>query len=268
MSIELLVIYILLGCSVGFLSGLFGIGGGLVIVPILSYAFKLLEFPKEILMHMAIGTSLSIILVTVSSSSYHHYRKGGIDFSIYKKLFFFIAIGSLSGGYLSQYLSTFVLEIFFAVYVVIVTVKMFFESSEKNIEKSTPLGLYAIVGFIIGLKSAILGIGGGTISIPFLSWRGVKMKKAVGISAALGIPIALFGATAYIYTGISYGTEFLPAYSLGYVYTPAFVSVSIFSGLVSRIGVKVSHNLTQRQLKLIFACFLFIVLIKSLLSLF
>ncbi len=264
MSVELVVVYILLGCGVGFLSGLFGIGGGLVIIPILSYAFEFMGFQEEIIMHMAIGTSLSIILITVSTSSYHHYQRGGIDFSIYNKLFVFIAIGSLSGGFISQYLSKLVLELAFTAYVLLITVKLFLEGSGPSVEKKTPLWLYGFVGYIIGLKSAILGIGGGTISIPFLSWRGVQMKKAVGISAALGIPIALFGASAYVYTGLNLKSQVLPAYSLGYVYLPAFISVSLFSSFVSRFGVKLSHRLTQRKLKVIFATFLSIVLIKSL----
>jgi hypothetical protein len=265
-GIELLVIYVLLGCCVGFLSGLFGIGGGLIIIPILSYAFEFIGFPDEVLMHMAIGTSLSIILVTVISSSYHHYRRGGIDFSIYKKLFVFIAIGSLTGGFLSQYLTAQTLKIIFTAYVVLITIKLFVDRNETAVEKKTPIWLYAIVGYIIGLKSAILGIGGGTISIPFLTWRGVEMKKAVGISAALGVPIALFGSAAYIYTGLSLENQVLPTYSLGYIYIPAFVSVSLFSSFVSKFGAKVSHNLSQRNLKIIFGSFLLLVFIKSLFS--
>jgi len=266
MSITLLIIYLLLGLVVGFLSGLFGIGGGLVIIPILSYAFQLLNFPSEIVMHMTIGTSLSIIFITVSSSTYHHYKKGGIDVDIYRKLFVFIAIGSLSGGFLSQYLSTSTLELIFAVYVVLVTIKMFMDKTEHSRPRETSLILYAVVGYIIGLKSAILGIGGGTVSIPFLSWRGVPMKKAVGISAALGIPIALFGASTYIYSGLKLTPEILPEYSLGYVYIPAFISVSILSSFASRLGAKASHRLSQRQLKFIFALFLTLVLIKSVYS--
>lgn len=263
MELQYIIIYIFLGMFVGLLSGLFGIGGGLVIVPILSYVFTILDFPSSIIMHMAIGTSLSIILVTVSFSSFHHYKRGGIDFEIYKNLFFFVIIGTLGGGFLSRFLSTKILEVIFAVYVLVVALKMFFDSSKTMKPKETSISLYAAVGVLIGLKSAILGIGGGTISIPFMSWRGVEMKKAVGISAALGIPVAIFGASSYIFNGIDKSKDILPLYSVGYVYLPAFFSVSLLSSFFSRFGVRLSYYFSQKKLQILFASFLVLVLLKS-----
>lgn len=254
------LIYILLGIFAGTLSGIFGIGGGLVIVPTLLFCFKLLDFPSAYIMHMTIGTSLGIILVTVSNSMYGHHLNKNIDWAIIKKIVLFLLIGAFTGSFVSKDLATDTLELIFAAYVVIVSIKMFLEVKIERELRETSSVLYSIVGFIIGFKSTILGIGGGTISIPFLTWRGQPMKVAVGVSATLGIPIALAGATSYMYNG--YGISELPKYSLGYVYLPAVVGVTLTSSFFARIGAKLSHRLPQDKMKKGFAIFLMIVAVK------
>lgn len=253
-------IYIALGVFAGMLSGLFGIGGGLVIVPTLLICFKILHFPEAHTMHMAIGTSLAIILVTVTNSMYGHHLNRNVDWEISRKIFVAIVIGAITGSFVSKDLAASTLEIIFSVYVVLVSIKMFMDVKVERELKSTSDHMYRFVGLIIGFKSTILGIGGGTISIPFLTWRGHPMKKAVGVSASLGIPIALAGAGSYIYTG--YKLDGLPEYSLGYVYLPAVAGVVLTSTYFARLGAKISHKLPQQKMKKGFATFLLIVAIK------
>ncbi len=254
------LIYIGLGVFAGLLSGIFGIGGGLVIVPTLMFCFKLLHFPPEHIMHMAIGTSLSIILVTVTNAMYAHHLNKNIDWNISKKLFFAIVVGALGGGFVSKDLAAKTLEIIFSVYVVLVSIKMFMDVKVERDLKPTKDYQYWIVGFIIGFKSTILGIGGGTISIPFLTWRGHSMNTAVGVSASLGIPIALAGVASYIYNGMN--IKGLPEHSLGYVYLPALIGVVLTSSFFARIGAKLSQKLPQQKLKKAFAFFLMLVALK------
>lgn len=254
------LIYIVLGVFAGLLSGIFGIGGGLIIVPTLLFCFKVLHFPPEYSMHMAIGTSLSIILVTVSNSVYGHHLNKNVDWKIIKKIFGSIIVGAFLGSFASNQLAADTLELIFSIYVVLVSIKMFLDIKVERPLKVTSNFLYSLVGLIIGFKSTILGIGGGTISIPFLTWRGHSMKTAVGVSAALGIPIAISGVVSYIYNG--YANPALPQYSLGYIYLPALVGVVITSSFFARIGAKLSHKLPQAKMKKGFAIFLMLVALK------
>lgn len=256
-----LVIYLGLGAIAGLLSGIFGIGGGLVIVPTLLFCFKYLGISPEVAIHMAIGTSLAIILITASNSVYGHHSRGSVDWNVFKKIFISLVIGTILGSLISNLLSAKVLEIIFSIYLVLVSIKMFFDVKVKDQEeKETKNILFKTVGFIIGFKSAILGIGGGTISIPFLTWRGFSMQKAVGVSAALGLPIALFGSLSQIYNG--YNTIGLPDYSLGYLYLPAFLGVISTSSFTAHLGAKLSHSLPQDKTKKAFSFFLLIVAFK------
>lgn len=254
------LIYIVLGIFAGLLSGIFGIGGGLIIVPTLLFCFKILNFPPAYSMHMAIGTSLSIILVTVSNSVYGHHLNKNVDWKIIKKILGSIIVGAFLGSFASNELAADTLELIFSIYVVLVAIKMFTDIKVERPLKITSNFLYSIVGLIIGFKSTILGIGGGTISIPFLTWRGYSMKTAVGVSAALGIPIAVSGVISYIYNG--YSNPELPQYSLGYVYLPALVGVVLTSSLFARLGAKLSHKLPQEKMKKGFAFFLMLVALK------
>lgn len=254
------LIYLLLGVFAGTLSGLFGIGGGLVIVPTLLFCFRFLGFSPDLAIHMAIGTSLSIIVITSSNSVFSHHKRGGIDWKIVRKILIPLIIGTYSGGLISSKLSASLLETIFSVYVVLVSLKMFLDVKIDKVEKETSIIMYSIVGAIIGFKSAILGIGGGTISIPFLSWRGFSMKKAVGVSAALGLPISIVGSISYIVSGLKVTT--LPEQSLGYIYLPAFIGVILTSSFFAHLGAKLSHKLPQDKMRKGFAIFLSIIAVK------
>ncbi|PIP94687.1 MAG: hypothetical protein COW00_09245 [Bdellovibrio sp. CG12_big_fil_rev_8_21_14_0_65_39_13] len=260
-----LLIYLLLGTVAGTIAGLFGIGGGLIIVPILHYSFVKLGFPKELIMHMALGTSLSTIFVTGMSSVYSHNKLGSIDWVVFKKLLGGVIIGTFIGGRLTGIISGKSLEILFIVYVCVVALKTWIDAHVHPQSKPTSMLIFNLFGFIIGFKSSLLGIGGGTISIPFLTWRGFSMKKSVGISATLGLPIALVGSASYIYNGLSIGN--LPEYSVGYIYLPALIGITSVSSLFARFGAKLSHKFPQDKMRKGFALLLVAIAIKGLASL-
>ncbi len=264
--IVMILIYILTGALTGFLSGLFGIGGGLLLVPVLAYSFELLQLPAEHIMHMAVGTSLAIIIVSVSSSSFFHYKINKLDTTTYLKLALFTAIGSFSGAHIASYISNSALKLVFTIYVSLVSIKMIFYTGKENkFVKATPTIIYNFVGLIIGLKSSILGIGGGTISIPFLIWRGHRMIDSVGISAALGIPIAIIGSLTYMYIGVNKGIDI--QYAIGFIYLPALLCSAFAIPIFSKIGTRLAHRLDQKKLKKVFGMILIPIAVKSIISL-
>lgn len=258
---ELFLLYLVLGVVAGTIAGLFGIGGGLILVPFIHLSLNQLEVPKEIIMQMSIGTSLATIFITGMSSTYSHYKLGSIDWMIFRKMAIGVVIGTFLGGQVATRISGHVLEVIFLVYILVVAVKMWFDAVYESSSKKTSPWLFNLVGFIVGFKSAILGIGGGTITIPFLSWRGLAMKKTVGISAALGLPISIVGALTYMYNGL--GAVGLPEYSLGFVYLPAVLGITLVSSLFARIGAHLSHRLPQAKMKKGFALLLMVIAVKA-----
>lgn len=253
----------LLGIAVGTVAGLFGIGGGVLMVPSLFYSLKLSGLPDELAIYMATRTSLAIILFTSFFSAYSHHKHSPLLWSILKQLSVSVIIGTLFGIAIVSSLSGFWLEIIFVVYISLISLKMWFGfkvdgSSQDN---GPSLITNSLVGFVIGLKSAILGIGGGTISIPYLSWQKVPMKKAVGISAALGFIIALFGTAYGLIKGFTHPS--LPEYSLGAIFLPGLLGVTSTSIIMARFSSKYAHKLPQAKLRRAFALILIVVAIKS-----
>ncbi|OUR95529.1 hypothetical protein A9Q84_16035 [Halobacteriovorax marinus] len=258
----IVLICMIIGMIAGTLAGLFGIGGGLILVPSIIICLNIIQVPHQILMHMALGTSLSCILVNSSFSALTHYKKGKIDWKTFNKLIIGIILGVLFGGKIASALSSKTLEMIFASFLSLITLKMWLHLNIEPKPKKIATPIYWLVGLLIGLKSAVLGLGGGTISVPFLTWGGKTMKEAVGVSAFIGIPIALIGSLSYIYNG--YGQNLLPEYSLGFVYLPAFLGIIITGPVFAKIGAHFSHSLPQKKLYRLFACFLTIILCKTL----
>ncbi|MFG1499683.1 sulfite exporter TauE/SafE family protein [Halobacteriovorax sp. XZX-3] len=257
------LLYLLVGAFVGTLSGLFGIGGGVVIVPTLLFLFQKQGFSPDIRMYMALGTSLATIVITAASSTLRHYNMGNLLTDVTKRFILPIVVGISTGAYLVNIVEAQTLELIFICYLYLVSLKMIFYKSKVEEPKETSNMLFNFTGFIIGLKSAILGIGGGTISVPFLTWRGYQMKNAVAISASIGVPIALFSTSFYIYNGLSKPT---PQYSLGYVYLPAFLGISIASFFFTKLGARISSVANQSILKKLFALLLIGIALKKTLT--
>ncbi|MBU2875995.1 sulfite exporter TauE/SafE family protein [Marinobacter salexigens] len=262
--LSVFAIYMMLGAFAGTLAGLFGIGGGLIIVPVLIFSFGAQGFSLEIAAHMAVGTSLATIVFTSLSSIRSHHGHGAIRWDVFRPMAFGIVAGAFIGAWTAALLSGAMLELIIGVFVILVGLKMLFEvnpSPSRNVAGNTGL---AGAGAGIGWASAIFGIGGGTLTVPYLSWSNVRMQQAVGTSAACGLPIAIAGAIGNVWTGWS--EPALPEYSFGYIYLPALIGIILTSVLFARVGANLAHRLNAKVLRRVFAILLLLVGLRFLLS--
>lgn len=261
MSIFLL--YLLLGAVAGVLAGLFGIGGGMVVVPALIFAFGAQHLPVDVLTHLAVGTSLACIIGTAISSIIAHHQKGGVLWPIFTSCTLGILLGAALGVKTAVLLPGALLQKLIGIFAICVALQMALNLKPKA-SRGLP-GKPGLVGAggVIGWASAIFGIGGGTLTVPFLTWCNVSMRQAVGTSAALGLPIAIVGAVTNIVAG--WDAPGLPQWSLGYVYLPAVLGIVIASTPFARVGARLAHRLPGHILKRAFALLLVIVGIRFLL---
>jgi len=251
---------IFLGIFVGFLSGLLGIGGGLVIVPVLIYLLPSLNIPTELVIPLALGTSLCSIFITSFTSTISHYRNNNIPISLTKKFIVPIALGALSGSLIADSLSVEVLKNIFAVAVSILAVYMLFS---VRITKTFSLPNHFILLFIsyaCGVIASLMGISGAVILIPILTIFGIPLRHAIGLSTSCGTVVAITGGFGYMISGI--GLEGLPQWSVGYVYLPALISIAITSTIFAPVGVRYASKLPVKTLGYFFAFFLLIVSLK------
>jgi len=263
--LSLLGIYLAAGGLAGILAGLMGIGGGLVIVPILVFCFSLQDFDHVHIMHLALGTSLASIIFTSVSSFMAHHRRGAVHWDIVKHIVPGIIVGTLLGAYLASLTSTNVLKGFFGLFLYYVALQFLLnKKSEASRELPGSIGMFS-AGNIIGIVSSLLGIGGGTLSVPFMMWCNVTVLHAIGTSAAIGFPIAITGALGYVLTGLQ--TDGLPPFSMGYIYLPALLGIVGASMFTAPLGARLAHWLPVPRLKRIFALLLLVVGSKMLLSL-
>ena len=260
MSYEIVLMYMAVGLIAGILAGLLGVGGGLVIVPMLVFCFVKQDINSEVIMHIALGTSLASIIFTSISSFMSHHKRGAVDWSIVKKIIPGILIGTFCGTIVASKLSTSFLKAFFCVFLYTVATQMIVNKKPKaSREIPGRVGMFG-VGSIIGIASSLVGIGGGSLSVPFMLWSNVATHRAIGTSAAIGFPIAIAGAFGYMINNLH--TTGLPPYSLGYVYLPALIFVVLFSVLTAPLGARLAHALPVDKLKRIFALFLYAVATK------
>ena len=260
------LLYLAVGAVAGVLAGLLGIGGGLVIVPMLTFVFTSQGLAPDYILHMALGTSLASILFTSLSSMRSHHRRGGVLWPVVLKITPGIMIGTFAGSWLASLLSTNFLKGFFGCFLLYVATQMLMGIKPKPTRDipGTP-GMFA-AGNIIGVFSSLVGIGGGTLSVPFLSWCNVQIHKAIGTSAAIGFPIAIAGTLGYVTSGL--GIEGLPGWSLGFVNLTALLGIVAASVLTAPVGVKLAHSLPIDKLKRIFAILLYLVGTRMLISVF
>lgn len=259
------LIYLALGAVAGILAGLMGIGGGLVIVPMLVFCFAGLGMEHEYIMHLALGTSLASIIFTSISSCLAHHRHGAVHWDIVWRIVPGIICGTLLGAYVASLLQTDLLKGFFGIFLYFVALQMLLDRKpEPSRDIPGPGGIFG-AGTIIGTVSSLMGIGGGTLSVPFMVWCNIPVHHAIGTSAAIGLPIALAGTAGYIMTGLQ--ADGLPSYSLGYVYFPALVGIVCASMLTAPLGAKLAHWLPVPKLKRIFAVLLLVVGTRMLWSL-
>ncbi|MDD3448204.1 MAG: sulfite exporter TauE/SafE family protein [Gammaproteobacteria bacterium] len=261
---ETLLIYLVVGAFAGVLAGLFGVGGGLIIVPALAFTFQAQAVDPAVLMHVAIGTSLATIVVTSLSSVRAHHRRGAVLWEVFRRLTPGIVVGALLGAAVADLLPGDWLRRIFALFVLTIAAQMGF-----GLKPAPHRGLPGAPGMfgaggVIGSISAIVGIGGGSLTVPFLTWCNVEMRNAVATSAACGLPIAVAGAAGFIFQG--WGEAALPAWSSGYVYWPAFAGIAVASTAFAPLGAKLAHSLPGAKLKRIFAIFLAVIGLRLLLG--
>ncbi|QOR39673.1 sulfite exporter TauE/SafE family protein [Billgrantia diversa] len=249
--------YLAVGAVAGTMAGLFGVGGGLIIVPALVFAFGLQGVDAGVIMHLAVGTSLATILVTGASSAWAHFQRDSIRREWFLFLLPGLMLGAIAGVFVAGALSGGLLGTLFGVFVVLMALRMALGISPRAGRAAPGRLAMGLAGMIIGGVSALFGIGGGTLCVPWLSRCGASMTQAVGTSAACGLPIALFGALTFIVVG--WGNPALPSGATGFVMWPAFLGIVLASVPFARLGVRLAHVLSARVLRLAFAALLLIV---------
>ncbi|MBK9021757.1 MAG: sulfite exporter TauE/SafE family protein [Sulfuritalea sp.] len=254
--------YPLLGVFAGFVAGLFGVGGGLTIVPLLFMIFTAQQFPVEHSMHLALGTSMTTIVFTSVSSMRAHHGHGAVRWDIVKSFAPGLVAGTLAGSFLAAWVPTRPLAIMFTaiVYYASLQIMLDFKPKAHRQLPGTP-GMVG-AGTLIGVFSSLVAAGGGFLSIPFMLFCNVSIRHAVGTSAALGFPIAVAGTVGYIGSGLK--AAGLPEFSLGYVYLPALAGVVAISFLMAPVGAGLTHRLPVKQLKRAFGGFLALLATKML----
>ncbi|MDX2464248.1 MAG: sulfite exporter TauE/SafE family protein [Porticoccus sp.] len=254
---EIFLLYLGLGAIAGLISGLFGLGGGVVIVPILIFTFSAQGFSADVLTHMAIGTSLATIVITSISSVTAHHKRGAVLWPVAFWLTPGICVGAALGAIFAVSITGPVLQLGFGIFLCLVAFAMGLSLQPSGMSAMPgPVGK-TFVGSVIGFVSSVFGIGGGSLSVPYFSWVQVSMKNAVATSAACGLPIAVSGAIAYALQGA--GREGLPEGALGFVYVPAFVGIVIASTVFAKMGARFAHQLPSDLLKKGFAVLLLVI---------
>ncbi len=260
----LILSYLVLGACAGLIAGLFGIGGGLIIVPVLVFSFGLQGMSPEVLTHAAVATSLATIVVTSISSVRTHHGKLGVRWDIFKPLAVGIVIGAILGVKTAAQLSGPMLQLLIGCFAILIAIQMGLGLKPKPARQVPGAAGLGVVGSLIGYASALFGIGGGSMTTPYLNWCNVRIQQAIGTSAACGLPIAITGALVNIQQGWEHPA--LMPWSLGYVYLPAFIGIVLTSAWFAGYGARLAHALPERTLKRAFALLLLIVGIRFLIT--
>ena len=251
LSIITIVAYLALGAAAGIIGGLLGLGGGIIIVPVLLFLFIQQGLPAEILMHMAVATSLATIIFTSASSAWAHHRHGAVRWPTVSLLAPGIVAGCIVGAFVADQLKSDYLRVAFGIFEILVALQIGFNIKPSGKRTLPGKGATLVVGGGIGTLSTLLGIGGGTLTVPFLLWCNENIRNAVATSSACGLPIAVAGTAGMIVAGWSHSA--IPAGSTGYVYWPAAISIVVISVLTAPLGARLAHTLPVNTLKKIFA---------------
>ena len=253
--LQVFLFCLLLGAFVGFSAGLLGIGGGLLIVPALLYLLPQVGVTAEQLPHIAIATSLAAIILTSFSSARAHQHRKNINWSLCFRILPGILVGASTSGFIAELIPAIHLQKAFAVFVILMAIQMAFPVKLDSARSLPSLPKLVIFSILVALIASLMGIGGGVLLVPFLTFYGLQMHNAVGISSVMGLFIALFGSLGYIIAG--WGVQGLPSWTLGYVYLPALSGIVITSILMAPVGVKAATIWPTSVLKKIFSVLLF-----------
>jgi uncharacterized protein len=266
---ELWWVYIAIGAFAGFMAGLLGVGGGMILVPILLFVFGAQSpatgFPPEHLMHMALATSMATIPFTSASSVRAHHVRGGIDWSIVTGMLPGLALGAVLAALVAGKVPGRPLAIFFAVFIFYAATTTIFNVKPKGSRTLPGRTGLAFVGALASFLAAFLAAGAAFMTIPFMTWCNVPLKRAVGTAAAIGFPLALAASVGYVLAGLQAGP--LPKGSLGFVYLPALALVVLPTVVTAPIGASISHKMPVKYLRMVFALMLYAIAIRMLASL-
>lgn len=259
----LAVAMLLTGVVGGVMAGLFGIGGGIVIVPALDLALAFFDTDPAIRMHVAVATSLATIIPTSISSARAHQQRGAVDLELVRNWAVYVLLGALAGAWLASRVHSDVLAVIFAVMALLIGIKMLLPLDGTVFARDVPRGAaIKTVPFAIGGISSMMGIGGGTLSVAALTLMNQPIHRAVGTAALFGLVISLPGTLGFVVTG--YGDPRLPPGSLGFVNLVGFALIAPSTWLAAPLGAAIAHRLSQRQLSIGFGLFLLLVSLRML----
>jgi len=270
--IELMFLLPLLGAVTGLLAGLFGVGGGAIMVPVLTWLFYRFELSEQWVVHLALGTSMAAIIPTAIASLRAHHRRNGVHWYAVQSLAPGIILGSFSATFLASRLPPEPLSLFFFLFMSVVAWRLIRSGSSASgqsedaaeQEHLPSLPVLSLVGGGIGAISALAAIGGGTLTVPFLASRGLTLKRAIGSSAAVGLPIAMAGTLGYLWNG--YLQADLPAWSTGFVYWPGVLGITVTSLLTAPLGASLAHHLPVAVLRRLFGLLVLLLALQMLLT--
>lgn len=254
MEFEWILAYLALGAVTGIFAGLFGIGGGGIMVPVLTLLFVAKGFPVEHIVHLALGTSMAAIVPTALASLGAHHQHDAVFWPAVRSLVPGILIGTFAATFFATYLPAEALAIFFVCFMAFMAVQFIRDRKPKPARQLPGAPMLSAVGAGIGSISALVAIGGGTLTVPFLVWCNLSLPTAIGTSAAVGLPIALTGAMGYLINGWSIAG--LPAHTWGFIYWPAVIIMALMSSVTAPVGAKLAHRLSLPLLKKLFALLL------------
>lgn len=264
MTTDLLLIYPLIGMFSGLIAGLLGVGGGLVMVPVLLYSFRLQGYDESLVLHLALGTSLAVIVFNALASIRAHHRHGAVLWPLFRQLAPGLVLGTLLGSLLAAEMDTRWLQGLFAVFALAVGLQMLLRVKAPGRFDLPGWPGQVLVGGVVGLISALVGIGGGSMTVPYLSACRIGVRQAVATSAACGLPIAVAGTLGYLYTG--WNNPLLPERAFGYIHWPALISIALLGMLFAPLGARLAHSLPVVVLKRIFGLLLLVLGLKMWLS--
>ena len=248
-----ILIYIVIGLVVGILGGLFGIGGGVIIVPVLLFVLTYLGFESNFLIHICVATSLGSIFFTAFASMIAHNRRGSVAWSFWRKLSIGIAFGSFLGSVLSISIEASTLKIIIGISYLLIALQTILNIA-VTAKKFNPSPYTIFYGVGAGAASSILGIGGGSFTVPYLNYAGLKMVNSVGTASACGVTIAIFASLGFILSG--FGDDQVLQKSIGFIYWPALIGISLGSLITAQIGAHIAHKIDEKLLKALFGIFI------------
>ena len=260
------LVYLVLGAFVGFFSGLLGIGGGSVMVPVLAFVFAANQFTPSSVLHLALGTAMATLVLTSASSAITHHRHQAVNWTLVYKIAPGVLIGTFGGALIVGYLNLAILSVLFTLLIYFLATKMLIDSKPITNSELPGIGTLSLVGGGIGLISSLTATGGATLVVTYLVKRQISIHNAIGTAAAIGWPLVVAGTLGYVLSGHS--APDLPTLSIGYIYLPAAAVIVVTSIIMAPVGAKLSHKTPARTLRKIFAVLLYVLATKMLLNFF